>query len=190
MVLGMEELEAIFGRRSIRDFTGREVARDEIERLLAAAVHAPNHRMTQPWRFYVLGREARRAYGASLGARKAKRIGDPEAAQAVLDKVVAKHEALPAMLAVSVVLHEDPEIREEDYAAAFMAIQNLSLAAHALGLGTHIKTGAVMDDPRSREAVGVPAEERIVATIEVGEPASVPEPKSRLAADELTTWVP
>lgn len=186
----METFDAIRGRRSIREYTGRSVTREEIEQLLAAAVQAPNHRMTQPWRFYVLGPAARRAYGMSLGARKAKRVEDAEAAQAVVDKVAEKHEALPAMLAVAVTLDENPEIREEDYAAAYMAIQNLSLAAHAIGLGTHIKTGAVMDDPRSRQAVGVPDGERIVATIELGEPSVMPDPKPRADATDLTKWVP
>ncbi|MGD2046979.1 MAG: nitroreductase [Gemmatimonadota bacterium] len=186
----MEALDTILGRRSIRDFTDRAVTRVEIEQLLDAAAQAPNHRMTQPWRFYVLGPEARRAYGAALGARKAKRVDDEAAAKAVVDKVVAKHAALPAMIAVAVVLDDNPEIREEDYAAAYMGIENLSLAAHALGLGTHIKTGAVMDDPRAREAVGLPEDERIVAVVEVGEPAGVPEPKDRTSATELTTWVP
>lgn len=186
----MDILETISGRRSIREFSDREVTRREIERLLEAAVQAPNHRMTQPWRFYVLGRDARRAYGAALGARKAKRVEDPEAAEAVLHKTADRIADLPAMLAVTVVLDDDPEIREEDYAAAFMAIENLSLAAHALGLGTHLKTGAVMDDPRARDAVGVPKGERIVATIEVGEPAATPDAKPRRTASELTTWVP
>ncbi|HET9948626.1 MAG TPA: nitroreductase family protein, partial [Longimicrobiales bacterium] len=71
-----------------------------------------------------------------------------------------------------------------------MAIQNMGLAAHALGLGTHLKTGAVMADRRAREAVGVPADERIVAALEVGEPAGAPEPKPRRRAPELTRWLP
>ena len=186
----MQTMDAITGRRSIREFTDRVITREEIERLLDAAIHAPNHRMTQPWRFYVLGPEARRAYGAALGARKAKRLEDPEAARDVLQKVADRHASLPAMLAVSVVVNDNPEIREEDYAATYMAIQNLALAAHAFGLGTHIKTGAVMDDARSREAVGAVEGERIVATIELGEPAGTPEPKARTRADELTTWLP
>jgi nitroreductase len=186
----MTTLQTIATRRSVREFTDRPVTRADIEKLLDAAVHAPNHRMTQPWRFYVLGPEARRAYGAALGARKAKRVEDPEAARAVATKTEEKIAGLPAMLAVAVVLDENPEIREEDHAAAYMAIQNLSLVAHEMGLGTHLKTGAVMDDPRSRKAVGVPEGERIIATIEIGEPASVPEAKLRRPASELTTWVP
>ena len=186
----MSVLDTIHSRRSIKDFTSRRVERDEIERILEAAAQAPNHRMTEPWRFYVLGPEARRAYGAALGARKAKRVEDPEAARAVLTKVAESHRDLPAMLAVAMTLDDDPEIREEDYAATFMAVQNLCLAAHAAGLGTHLKSGAVMHDPAARAAVGVPDGQRIVATISLGQPERVPEAKPRKPASALTTWVP
>jgi nitroreductase len=186
----MTIFDAFRARRSIKDFAARTVSREQIETLLEAAVLAPNHRMTEPWRFYVLGPEARRAYGAALGARKAKLVEDPAAAAEVSRKVEDKHAGLPAMLAVSVVLAEDPEIRAEDVAATHMAIENLLLAATELGLGTHLKTGAVMDDPRARAAVGVPDGERIVATIELGEPAGVPGAKPRKPAADLTTWVP
>ena len=186
----MNILDAISARRSIKSFTNRPVTRDEIEQLLDAACQAPNHRMTEPWRYYVLGPESRRAYGEALGRRKAKRVDDAEAAEAVIEKVAETHEALPAMLAVAITLDENPEIREEDYAAAYMGIQNLSLVAKAMGLGTHIKTGAIMDDPAARAAVGLPEGERIVATINVGEPESLPEAKARRPATELTTWVP
>lgn len=186
----MDVYDAIPTRRSIKQFTDRPVSREEIERLLEAVVQAPNHRMTQPWRFYVLGPHARRAYGEALGARKAKRVEDPEAARAVAAKVADGEAALPAMIAVSMTLDEDPEIREEDYAATMMGVQNLLLAAHAAGLGTHLKTGAVMDDSQARAAVGVSDGERIVATIRLGEPAAVPPAKARRPAAEVTTWLP
>lgn len=186
----MDVLEAIAARRSIKKFTPRAIERAEVEKLLEAAVQAPNHRMTQPWRFYVLGPETRRAYGAVLGARKAKKVEDPEAAQAVVEKVSDTEAAIPVSIAVAMTLDENPEIREEDYASSMMAVQNLCLAAHAEGLGTHIKSGAVMDDPRAREAVGVADGERIVALVQMGEPAEVPEPKARRSATEVTTWLP
>lgn len=185
----MDLFEAIAARRSVKQFTDRPITRDEIARLLDAAVLAPNHRMTQPWRFHVLGPVARRAYGAALGARKAEKVEDPEAARAVIDKVAAAEAALPAEIAVSMTLDANPEIREEDYAATMMAVQNLMLAAAAAGFGTHIKTGAIMDDPRARAAVGVPEGERIVAIVQLGEPAVMPEAKARKAAAEVTTWV-
>ena len=71
-----------------------------------------------------------------------------------------------------------------------MAVQNLSLAAHAMGLGTHVKSGGVMDDPAARTAVGVGADERIVATATLGEPAALPDPKPRHDAAEFTRWIP
>jgi nitroreductase len=185
----MDILEAIGTRRSVKHFADRPVGRDEIELLLDAFVQAPNHRMTEPWRFYVLGPAARRAWGEALGARKAKKVEDPEAARAVREKVAGAEAGLPAAIAVSMTLNENPEIREEDYAATMMGVQNLLLAARAIGLASHIKTGAVMDDPRARAAVGVPEGERIVALIHLGEAASEPEKKARRPASELTTWV-
>ncbi|CAN5916689.1 hypothetical protein BH11GEM2_BH11GEM2_22220 [soil metagenome] len=183
-------LGALHGRRSIREFTPREVSREEIETMLDAAVTAPNHRLTQPWRFYVLGPEARRAYGLALGNRKAKKIEDTTAADRMRNNVANEHMALPLMIAVAMVENENPEIREEDASATMMAIQNLSIAAVALGLGTHIKTGAVMQDPAARAAAGVRDGERIVALINVGEPTVVPPAKERKSAASLTTWLP
>jgi nitroreductase len=182
--------EAIRTRRSIKRFTARPVPRDTVESLLELAVLAPNHRMTQPLRFRVLGSEARRAYGAVLGARKAKRVEDPEAARLVVEKVAAAEEAVPVTILVSTTLDENPEIREEDYATAMMAVEHLCLGACAVGLGTHIRTGAVMNDPRSREALGVPEGERVVAAVQMGEPAEIPDAKSRRPASEVTDWLP
>jgi nitroreductase len=186
----MNILDAIAQRRSIKKFTDRQVSREEIEKLLAAAALAPNHRMTQPWRFHVLGAEARRAYGAALGERKARKMEDADAGRMVRDKVAAEHAALPGMIAVAMTEAENPEIRTEDYAAVMMAVQNIGLAAVELGLGTHIKTGAVMDDPAARAAAGVPEGERIVAVISVGVPAEIPAPKARAEAAAHTTWLP
>jgi nitroreductase len=186
----MDVRTAIATRRSIKQFTDRAVTRDEIGQLLDAALQAPNHRMTQPVRFRVLGPEARHAYGTVLGARKAKKIEDPAAAQAVIDKVATAEAAIPATIAVSMTLDDNPEIREEDYAAAMMATQNLLLAAVDLGLGTHLRSGAVLDDPRTREALGVPDGERLVVMVHLGEPASVPEAKPRRPTDEVSSWLP
>ena len=186
----MRVSDAIQHRRSIKRFTDRQVTRDDIEAVLDAAVQAPNHRLTLPWRFYVLGPEARDAYGRALGDRKARKLPDPEAANRVRDTVAAEHRALPAMIVVAVVEKEDAEAREEDYAAAMMAIQNLSLAALERGLGTHMKTGAVMADPAARAAIGLPDDQRIVALVNLGEPAEEPGPKARRGAAELTTWLP
>jgi nitroreductase len=182
----MQISDAIRSRRSIRRFTDRPVSPEQIDALLAAATCAPNHRLTQPWRFYVLGPEARHAYGLALGERKARKIEDPAAKQAMRESVAAEHRALPCMLAIAVVANENPEIAEEDYASVMMGIQNLALTAVDIGLGTHIKTGGVMGDAAAREAAGVGDGERIVAIVNVGEPAELPPAKPRTAATELT----
>jgi nitroreductase len=185
---GMDVLQVMSLRRSIKRFTSRVVSRADIDRLLQAAALAPNHRMTQPWRFYVLGPHARREYGEALGARKAKKLDDAAAAAQVAAKVAAENEALPAVIAVAMKVSADPEQLREDFAATFMGVQNLCLAAVTAGLGTHIKTGAIMDDPAARAAVGVAEDERIVAIVNLGEPDEVPAPKMRAAAAELTVW--
>ena len=182
--------EIIEQRRSIKKFTKRAVTRDEIETLLEAAILAPNHRLTRPWHFYVLGPESRYAYGLALGERKARKLSDPVAASALRETVASEHRDLPCMLAVAIEQSDNPETREEDYAAAMMAIENLALTAVSLGLGTHIKTGGVMGDAASRAAVGVSDNERIVAIVNVGEPAELPPPRKRDAARACTVWRP
>ena len=186
----MRASEAIRARRSIKRFADRPVSRAEIETVLDAAVLAPNHRLTNPWRFYVLGPESRAAYGLALGNRKAKKLTDPAAAQTMRDTVAAEHRALPGMIAVAVVSADDAEQREEDYAATMMAVQTLCLAATELGLGTAIKTGAIMNDPAARAAAGVSDGERIVAVVNVGVPAEIPAAKARHPASQVTVWRP
>ena len=186
----MDLSDAIQQRRSIKRFTDRPVTRAEAERLLAAATLAPNHKLNQPWRFYVLGPEARHAYGAALGERKAKKAASPEAGRALRDTVANEHRALPLMIVVAVVKSDNTEQATEDYAAAMMGVQNLSLMAVSMGLGTHIKTGAVMEDPAAGGAAGVKDDERIVAVVNVGEPNEVPPPKQRNPVESCTPWRP
>lgn len=186
----MDLRTAIANRRSIKQFTDRAITREEISQLLDAALVAPNHRLTNPVRFRVLGPAARHAYGTVLGMRKAKKLEDPVAAQAMIDKTAAGEAAAPALIFVSTTLDDNPEIREEDYATTMMTVQNLLLLAVDMGLGTHLRSGAVMDDPRTREAMGVPEGERIVAMVQLGEPAVVPDAKPRKTLDDVTTWLP
>ena len=184
----MNVSDAIAHRRSIKKFQDRPVAREDLEALLDAAVLAPNHHLTQPWRFYVLGPAARRRYGLALGDRKARKVADPAQADAVREKTAAEYEAFPALIAVAMTLHENAETREEDYAAVMQAVAYLMLAAVDRGLGTHMRTGAVLDDPAARAAIGAREGERVVALLSVGVPAEVPAPKPRQGSAEVTTW--
>jgi nitroreductase len=181
--------DAIRARVSVKEYATDPVPRDQIERLLELAVYAPNHRMTDPLAFRVMGEGAKRAYADALAARKTARIEDEAVARGVREKVLRRHLSVPSMVAVLVREDEDPEIREEDYATAFMAIQNLSLAAVADGLGTHIKTGAVLGEPSLREALSAGPDQRVAAIVFLGRPAELPDPKPRAPVGERTLWL-
>lgn len=184
----MSVLETIRSRRSVKTYTDRPVPPDEVQVLLDAVVWAPNHRMTEPWRFYVLGPDAQRVYAELRAARKAE-AATPEAAEAVRAKVEEQALAVPRIVAVASRLDEDPEIREEDVAATWMGLQNLLLAAWDRGLAGYIRTGAELRRPELREALGVPDDQRILALVQLGEPAEVPDAKPRTPAAERTRWV-
>jgi nitroreductase len=183
-------LHAIRTRRSVKRHTDRRLSREELETLLELVVMAPNHRMTEPWRFLVFGPEARRIYGYLKGESRARKVDDADVAETLRTKTVAEIERLPALIGFVQHLHPDPQIREEDFASVYMGMQNLLLGAVSLGLGTYVKTGALLEAPETRTALGLQEEERLVALVEVGEPAEVPDPKPRTPAAERTRWLP
>lgn len=185
----MNVQDAIEARVSVKDYEPTPVPREQVERLLELANLVPNHRMTEPLEYRVMGDGAKRAYAEALAGRKTKRIDDPDTARAVTEKVVRRHMSVPTMIAVLVHQNEDPEIREEDWATAFMAMQNLSLAAVEMGLGTHIKTGAVMGEPSMRRALEVADDHRVAAVVFLGEPAELPQAKKRFPAADRTRWL-
>lgn len=186
----MNVIDAVRARRSIKRFAPEPVGRAQIELLLDAAVLAPNHRMTQPWRFLVLGPESKAAYARVQADRKASKVADPAAADAVRRKVEDEYAAVPVMIGVAVRLDENPEIREEDVAATWMAVENICLEALELGLGTHLRSGAVLEDARAREALRLEPAERLIGMLQLGQPAEQPAAKPRRPAAELTTWLP
>lgn len=185
----MDVRTAIEGRRSIKRYTDRPVTRKEIERLLETVVWAPNHRMTEPWAFYVLGDEAHDLYARLRARLKSRAVDDAEAAEAVREKVTRETRSIPRLVAVTSHVAEDPEVREEDFAAVWMGIQNLLLAAWEVGLGGYIRTGAILREPELRRCLKVPDDQRIVAILQLGEPAEIREPKPRVPASEKTRWV-
>ena len=127
----MKVSDAIAQRRSIKKFQARAVTREEIEALLDAAVLAPNHKLTQPWRFYILGPKARKQYGLALGERKARKLPDAEAANAIREKTAAEYEAFPALIAVATIIAENPETREEIYTRLRRTVTDIAAASGA-----------------------------------------------------------
>ena len=188
--MSIDIVEAIRDRRSIREFTQHPVDDATLEFLLELAVLAPNHRMTEPWRFVVLGPEARRSYGRIKGERRVGAIQDLSVAETVQRNTIESMRSLPAIAGFVQRLDPDPEVREEDFATVYMGMQNFLLGAMARELGTHVKTGAILDDPSTREALGVAPDERLVALVHVGKPAKVPQAKPRTSSKHRTHWLP
>jgi nitroreductase len=187
----MDAFEALESRASVRAFLPEEPPRDVVERLLAAAIRAPNHKLTEPWRFVVVRGDAKRRYAEIRRAHRAQKFADPAApdAAAKIAKTFQEHLATPLFVFVIQRVALDPVRREEDYAAVMMATQNLMVAAVASGLGSYLRTGGIMDKPDVRALVGATEGERIVGIVSLGKPAAETPRTRRAPAVERTTWL-
>ena len=187
----MDAIDAIQRRTSVRRFRPDPVPREAIARLLDCAVRAPNHKLTEPWRFAVVTGAARGRLAEFRARHRLKRYTDPgsEEARAGAEKVRRETEETPAFVVVMCALNPDELTREEDYAAAMMATANLMIAAESLGLGTYLKTGGIMRDPGVAELVGLDEGFRVVGVVSLGYPATDEPPRRRRPADGLTRWV-
>ncbi|MDP9384031.1 MAG: nitroreductase family protein, partial [Actinomycetota bacterium] len=123
--------ELIRTRRTHKAYSPSPVLRETLDELFDLARWAPNHHLTNPWRFRVLGP------GALMALKAA---GNPEDA--------AKLDRAPTLVAASVLQVEDPICAEEDAAAAAAAVFIVLLAAHARGLGGYWRTPAVLRTPQ------------------------------------------
>lgn len=183
-------MQSIRDRRSHKVFTRRQVDPDDIRTLLDAAVLAPNHKMTQPWSFAVLGRLAKKQYGEIKAQLRVKSDADGAAAAEKRAKLVDEIAAVPAVIAVMQRLEGDAHRKREDYAAVFMAIENILLVATSMGFGSKVLTGDILSAQNMRELVQAEENEQIVAIIHLGEPADQPKAKPRIPASDKTRWLP
>jgi nitroreductase len=167
--------ELITTRRSIKVFKPDPVSFDLIIELLDKAVFAPNHRMTEPWRFILLSCEAKFAY-AHLRAEDARERGKN------YDKAKSEIEAVPCLIIVTSPASEDNHLEKENYAATCCAIQNFLLLAWDKGLGSLWKT--FPEVPPLRNFLGL-ADEHVVGVIYLGYPAEIPPVRKRKRASEL-----
>jgi nitroreductase len=187
----MDAISAINQRTSVRRFRPQPVPREIVERLLDCAVRAPNHKLTEPWRFAVLSGPARDRLAEIRARHRLKRFSEPSSpeAQAAFSKLLRESRETPVYLVVMAAVNPDAITQEEDYAATMMAIANLMIAAESLGLGTYLKTGGVMQDPSLMQLAGVPDKFRVVGILSLGYPAEREAPRRRKPAVELTRWV-
>jgi nitroreductase len=143
--------EAIRTRRTHKVYGADAVDRRTLDELLELARWAPNHHLTNPWRFRVLGPEAR---------RRLKEAAGPEGA--------AKLDRAPTLIVASAAISGDPIQDEEDVLAAACAAYVVLLAAHGRGLAGYWRTPEVLRTRVGREAVGLGDDERFLALIHLG----------------------
>lgn len=180
--------QAIRDRRSVTRVADAPVDRARLEALVAAALWAPNHKLTAPWRFVVIGGDARDALGDAHAAAR-RRLDPSLTGEGALAQRALTRRA-PHII-VCTVRHagDDPVTRREDRDAVSAGVQNMLLAAHADGLGAVWRTGAFVDEPEVRAYLGCGDGEEIVGFVYIGVPdGDPPDPPDRPAVDDVTDW--
>ena len=168
----MEFEDAVRSRRTHKAYAPDPVERETLDELFELARWAPNHNLTNPWRFRVLGPEALAQLKAAAG---------PEGA--------SKLDRAPTLVAASAVRHEDPVQDQEDLCAAACAAYIVLLGAHARGLAGYWRTPAVLRTPEGLAAVGIPEDERFVGLLHLGRPRQERVPPERMPPESFATYL-
>ncbi len=154
--------QAIRDRRTHKAFAPEPLPRELLDELLELARWAPNHHLTNPWHFRVLGPRS---------LERLKHAAGPEAA--------GKLDRAPTLVVASQVRHQDPVQDQEDLCATACATYAVLLGAHARGLAGYWRTPGVLRTPEGRTAVNLPDDERFVALIHLGWPRQEKSPPER-----------
>lgn len=175
-------------RRTVHDFTDAPVPLALVQRALESAHQAPNHKLTWPWRFTVVGRETRRELVPFALAQKAAGRPAGELPPALVAGVTAGLMNPAWLVVVRQVRCADAARHREDYAAVSCAVQNLMLSLHGAGVATKWSTGGLSRHPEALARLGVDLEaEEVAGFVYVGHPQRVPSvPRPALDAAFVT----
>ncbi|HZY64601.1 MAG TPA: nitroreductase [Rubrobacteraceae bacterium] len=188
----MDVTEAIETRQSIGRVKQDPVPKETIERVLESAIHAPNHKITEPWRFHVFVGKGRGEFArarAELARLMAEAEDDDE--ELIPGRVSRERKKAfraPVVIVVISLAGRDEVETLENYAACCAAVQNMQLTAHSLGLGCIWRTGPVAYHPFMREFFGLKEGDKIVAYLHIGYPDMGERPRRRSPAGERTVW--
>jgi nitroreductase len=163
----MELEHAIRGRRTHKAYGPEPVDRETLDELLELARWAPNHNLTNPWRFRVLGPEA---------LARLKAADDPDSAR--------KLDRAPTLVAVTAALSGDPLQDEEDVCATAAAAYIVLLAAHGRGLAGYWRTPGVLRTDAGRAALGIGGGERVLGLLHLGTPRQEQRTPERAPVDD------
>lgn len=184
--------DAIFRRRSTKTFIDEPVSEETINRLFDAAVWAPNHRLTDPTRFFALRKDSdARTRVAELGAEIAyERVVNPNPDQKrrSADATRARVMDAPAAVYVYSVPGDNEEVTRENYATSCCAVQNIALAAVAEGLHVDWTTGGVTQHPDLAATLGAESDWQMVGALFIGKADVVPNSRRR-PASEVVSWL-
>lgn len=164
--------EAIRTRRTIKAYDPTPVDREVLDELFELARWAPNHNLTNPWRFRVLGPEA---------LARLKEAAGPEAA--------AKLDRAPTLVVASAAQTGDAVQDEEDVAAATIAAYIVLLGAHERGLAGYWRTPEVLRTPEGRAACGLPDGEHFLGLLHLGRARQDKAPPERAPVGDVATYL-
>jgi nitroreductase len=164
--------ELIRTRRTQKAYEPGPVDRDTLDELFELARWAPNHHLTNPWRFRVLGPGALEALKAAAGPESARKL-----------------DRAPTLVAASVVQDGDEIADEEDFAAAACASFIVLLGAHARGLDGYWRTPEVLRTPEGRAACGIADGERVLGLLHLGRGKGAKPPPERAPLGEFREYL-
>jgi nitroreductase len=158
--------QALYGRRMAWKFKDQKVDRAAVERMLESAVWAPNHRMTEPWRFFVLDKDGQaRKKAADLAYDFAlERSGNERRAEGTRGLVASP----PVVMYVYYIPGPSDDATKENYASVCCAVQNMSLAGVAEGLAVTWETGGATRHPKLAETLGAEEDWLMAGMLSVG----------------------
>lgn len=183
----MRALEAILTRVTVPQVKMREPGPDDaaIKVLLEAAAAAPDHGRLRPWRFLLVRGEGRARLGELF--EQSVLAERPDAREAELEKQRAAPLRAPLLIVpIARLQPQHPKIPLwEQEASAACAVQNILLAAHALGFAGKWSSGAIADSAHVRSGLGLEADERLLGFVYLGTTAEPPPPSPRPTPEDI-----
>lgn len=160
-------------RRTIHQYKPEPVLKEDVLRAIEAGVHAPNHKQTRPWKFTIVGKQARKKMAHLAVELKSKADSLSHKARSSLkDKFMTP----PYLIVVSQIRSSDPLQSKEDYGAIACAIQNMSLFLWPKNIGTKWSSGKVTRHEKTYQILSIdPTKEEIVGFFWLGRPMHVPQ---------------